>query len=31
MKGFNIRVVFGNQVQMFSFATDKDETAEEKV
>lgn len=30
MKGFNIRVMFGNQIQMFSFATDKDETAEEK-
>lgn len=30
MKGFNVRVMFGNQVQMFCFATDKDETAEEK-
>ena len=30
MNGFNIRVMFGNQVQMFSFATDNDETAEEK-
>lgn len=30
MKGFNIRVMFGNHVQMFSFATNNDETAEEK-
>lgn len=30
MKGFHIRIMFGNQLQMFSFATDKDDTAEEE-
>lgn len=30
MKGFHIRVMFGNQLQTFSFATDEDEIAEEK-
>lgn len=30
MKGFHIRVMFGNQLQTFSFATDEDRTAEEE-
>ena len=30
MKGFHIRVMFGNQLQTFSFATDEDKTAEEE-
>lgn len=29
MKGFYIRIMFGNQLQSFGFATDNDETAEE--
>lgn len=29
MKGYTIRIMYGNKIQKFNFATDNDETADE--